>query len=1119
MDRLRRFILESAFTEDFSKAVYNALGIFEAVNINKMFLIQAAGSPDAFREVKNKVNTVWADAHMDGIVRGGNVIQKLFNFLYLMEIRQPGFVNSELMTKIHDVAIHGSLEQKFLSKVDSDTPPDKAMAILDEAKSSAAQAAKAYPDLTDEEEKIWNRVKVYHEFPDGFRWVYAVDSSGKITSYIPSRVTGKTMNHCGNSPRAGSDDQYWELRDARGKAYLTVILNRDGEIEESKSWGNQVSKYRQQILPYVKWFLKDKQVTGVGPRYDTGYATHMNFGVKDFIGDDPEFIDYVLENKDSLIGNAESRILFWQTAIKEGFVTVEDLKQAYMSGITRSAFFKEIPGLSQYSDSAKFKIRDGQYDPPDSLFGANSFAVLCAACSGNPFSEAELIDLISTKKLKLEVFANYSIKLLTPEIQEAFVRADGHNLDTLIDISNQVAAFKVSPTLWRALMPTEEEISHIGDMPDAKNEELLDRCARLMRMVGDANPPSKMAGVAQELMTNEPFLTYVYAIIVMSPDDFSDTFIRHRYSLNPISFYEMLSNMLSKYSDMPLPAGYAKMHASLLASFFGRYPESFERNDYDMQTYHLRWETILSSDNSIGKPRNDALLSQYTDSMISTMLRSNGLDDKYERIKSHVGMLCQAFTCERIAAIGAGMGIKQNVATIGAMATTMPKTTELGELARSVVYDYFYSKRPNVDCYIWEDDSGTGYLHNPIHIIVFDLLIHWDAMIRLLDWDDERTYKAMKRIVCNFRNYELDVPKDELERVLVYFVNEMSEPGHMKYTSEIWRYRIYNGSFPRELMTLVLKYGIENEKISSFFRAMVDVDWENDGGSDYVGAWSIYTIPFEEWEDEYSKHGFDFVNGYILQVPADTMYENEFIPNFICDKLLHKAWGGIQELIQKVQGTRRKGCLAKTISKRIIDDTFPLDGPDGERLFNILYDNRMINAEAYRAVMGRREDRGAVAVDNLETVLNVNKAFSSIQRMDTLPELMAATFTYLVDTLYANMGDGRYRWKVDENAHEEAYMVGALSAKLASKATVGMVPKAIKKLYDDGIVDKIRDFPAANRAACDTPNKPKSKITCGAIRDLNDAVYALDRVKESAFAAANKPAKAPRRKKSVAPDQ
>jgi hypothetical protein len=40
MDRMRRYILESAFPADFAKAVYNALGIFEAVNINKDFLIR-----------------------------------------------------------------------------------------------------------------------------------------------------------------------------------------------------------------------------------------------------------------------------------------------------------------------------------------------------------------------------------------------------------------------------------------------------------------------------------------------------------------------------------------------------------------------------------------------------------------------------------------------------------------------------------------------------------------------------------------------------------------------------------------------------------------------------------------------------------------------------------------------------------------------------------------------------------------------------------------------------------------------------------------------------------------------------------------------------------------------
>ena len=49
MERLRRFILESAFNAEFASALYGALGIFEAVSINKDFLLREAGSPDALR--------------------------------------------------------------------------------------------------------------------------------------------------------------------------------------------------------------------------------------------------------------------------------------------------------------------------------------------------------------------------------------------------------------------------------------------------------------------------------------------------------------------------------------------------------------------------------------------------------------------------------------------------------------------------------------------------------------------------------------------------------------------------------------------------------------------------------------------------------------------------------------------------------------------------------------------------------------------------------------------------------------------------------------------------------------------------------------------------------------
>lgn len=1115
MERLRRFILESAFSEDFSKAVYNALGIFEAVNINKMFLIQAAGGPDELRAVKERVNGAWADAHMDGVVRGGNLIQKLFNFLYLMEIRQPGFVNNELLSKIHDVAIHGSLDQKFLSKVDSDTRPEAALAILDDAKNSAVQAAKPYPSLSAAEEKIWNRVRVYHEFPDGFKWVYAIDANGKVTSYIPSRITSQTMNHCGNEPSKKAGDEYWELRDSQGKAYLTIILNSAGQIEESKSWGNQTSKYRQQILPYVKWLLKDKKVTGVGYRYDNGYATHMNFGVKDFIGDDPEFIDYVLENKEALLGNAESRILFWQTALKEGYVTVDDLKKAYASGMSRSDFFEKIPALNEYAKTARFQIREGQRDEYNSLFGLNSFAVLCAACSGNPFTEKELIDMIRKRKLKLEVFANYSIKLLTPAIQEAFVKTDAHNMDTLIQISNQVASFHIADELWRAMMPTEEEISQLGGGNDGA---IIERCYSVLRMINEANPPSKMADTAKEVLSNKSFLRYVYTYITMPEDEGDRIFGYKLQHIGPITtIYEMLANIIGKFSDLPLPDGYEQMHRTALESYLAQPSSGAQdnRDDYDEQEYRRNWVSLIKGDNNIGRPRNETLLSHYTDTMITNMLRSNGVSSKYDHIKENLEILCNMFSCDRITELGRGMKGGRNAATLAAMATTMPKTDELAEFARRVVYEYFYKKqRGEGSGYQWEDDDP--YTHEPIHIIVFDLLIHWDAMLRILKWDDDRTYRAMQCMICKFHRDSLKVPKSELERVLNYFIGEMSS--HPEFARQAWQDATSYRSFPRALHDVIVSYGIESDVIRAFFREMAECDMRDAGESRLVGPWSIFTIPYEEWEGEYSSYGFLFVNGYVLQAPTDTMYENEFIPNFICDKLLDKNWSGIEELIQRISGAdsaRKKRCLAQRISARIVNDEFPLNGEEGEQLFNILYDGRLINAAAYRSVMGRREDRGVVTVDNIATVANVAKAFTSIQKLDTLPELIEATFKYMVDTLYENMGDGRIRWKVDENAHEEAYMIGILSAKLASKATVGNVPKAIKKLYEDGLVDRIREFPAANRAACETPNKPKSKITCGAIRDLNDAVFALDRVKDTAFAAADKPAKATRRKKSA----
>ena len=560
MERLRRFILESAFNAEFASALYGALGIFEAVSINKDFLLREAGSPDALRGVKTRVADAWAAAHMEGVVRGGNLQQKLFNFLYLMEIRRPGFVNNDVITKIHDISIHGSLEQKFLSKVDSDTQPDAALAILNQANESAVQAAKPYPSLKPSEEKIWNRVRVYHEFPDGFKWVYAINADGTVSSYMPSSITAKTMNHCGNEPSKRAGDEYWELRDSQGKAYLTVILGSGGKIEESKSWGNQPNKYRQMILPYVKWLLKDKKVTGVGHRYNHGYATHMNFGVKDFIGDDPEFIDYVLENKEELIGDSESRILFWQDALKDGYVTVDNLKDAYKSKMSLRKMMSTIPALNDYAETAKFRI------PDESVFGYNSFAVICAACSGNPFTEDELKEMIADGTLTLEVFANYNIRHLTPEIQTAFVKANPGNLQKLIEISNQVASFKVANDLWRVLLPSEAEIMA---RDNKSTGSLITRCDHLIDMLENANPPAKMADAAKEIMGNRAFIKFVYRVMTMTNERYRAIMGDYNDSLMPAACYERIGIILGKYPDLSLPGNFAAVHAKVLDSHLG----------------------------------------------------------------------------------------------------------------------------------------------------------------------------------------------------------------------------------------------------------------------------------------------------------------------------------------------------------------------------------------------------------------------------------------------------------------------------------------------------------------------------------------------------------------------
>ena len=1098
MESLRRFILESAFTPDFAKAVYDAIGLLEAVNINKALLVKEAGSPEAVKKIKDRVNHIWKDNRMDGVVQGNNLLQKLMNFLYLMEIRQDGFVDRDLLQQIHDVAIHGSLEQRFLSNVNSDTTPEQAMEILGAANESARQSAKPYPDLSPSEEKIWNRVRVYHEFPDGFKWVYAVDAHGKVSGYMPSSITDKTMHHCGNQPSNKSGNEYWELRDNTGKAYLTVILNEHGQIEESKSWGNQTNKYRVKILPYVKWFLKDQKVTGVGYRYDFGYAADKNFGVKDFIGDDPEFIDYVIENKEELIGATESRILFWKDAIDQGFVTVDDLKKAYMDGMRLSKFLDAIPGLDEFSKTAKFQIKSTRADPADSIFGANSFSVLCAVCNGNPFTLEEITKLIDDERLSLEVFANYNIRLLTPEIQAAFVRKNPHNLDKLIEISNQVASFKVASDLWLSLLPTEEEVAHV---PSKADSGILDRCKRLINLVVNAHPPSKMADTAEAMMQNVPFLKYIYGVMSLSDRQYERRFERWSGD-TPGNIYMNFATIIGNYPDMQLPNAFTKIHKKCIRSLLVEVGADTEG--------HLNLQRILSGDKQIGSPRNEPLLAHYSDDILGHCLQMLNTVDEYSRIKDILSMMCEMFTPGRIKGIVAELG-ERSPAVAGALCVLLPADEMSEEFARTTVNTFVYDKKSN-GRYAWSNKT-YGWERNADHPdVVMDIMLRYPGLFEGLDWTRDEPYMATARLLREMSDYDIKIDKDSITRIVLFYIGKMSENNKLAYKVCQDSGAYGSKGLLRSMQALITSYNIDDPIVSEFYRTQAELSLSNHPDQDVVGAWKMFTIPFEEWESEFARFEFTFITHYVLLVPTDTMIANQFITDFVCDKLLESNdENGIMEFVRMLSydyNRAKKSNLTKIISRRIVEDRFPLS----DSLFNRLYDARMINAEAYRAVMGRREDRGAMTVEDTPTAANVLKAFNSIQKLDTLPELIAATFKYLTDTIYENMGDGRFRWKVDENCGEEVGILSALSSKLASKSTTGKIPLAIKKLFDDGIVARLEKFESANRQACETPGKPKSKITCSSVSDINEAVWSLNRDKDAVFAAAAKASAAPKRK-------
>ncbi len=1044
MDRMRRYILESAFPADFAKAVYNALGIFEAVNINKDFLIREAGSPEQFAAAKGAVQTLWKADNMDAQLNQKSA-QKVLNILYLMEIRKPGFTDPGKLHAIHDLYLHNMLDTKFLNAVNSDTTPEQAEEALTNAVEHQEQQQKAYPNLSASEEEIWNRVKVYHEFPDGFKWVYAVDEHGKIASHIPSNVTGKTMNHCGNAPRADSDDQYWELRDANGKAYLTIILNKDGELEESKSWGNQASKYRREIQPYVKWFLMDK-VTGVGRRYDYGYSTHTNYGMKDFIGDDPEFVNYVIDFKPALLGNTEEKILFWQGAVEAGIVSKDQMKQLFIKDLEIDELLDQ-PQFKEYTKSSKFKYDKDGSCYSSSVFGANRFEVLCASCGGCPFTQEELKKCILEDDIDFEEFVNYDIHLLTPEMQHAFVQRNPRYFDSIINLSEQVAAFKVDEKLVDAL------IEPLRNGPAYTT-------SRLLQYLACSNPPDKVHQCAHDVIENETIMDNVFRGY--------DTTSGRKRMLN------MVFPILARFSDLKILPVLKNVFAEVVLSAVSKTADTYTRCHYPSE--------MMTGAFSLGAERGyEFIKSVSPENIVSVITPTN--DDDFDDTMTKTGNAAKLrklygpeYECTKFVNNRARLLYMLNLSKEGVTVPGMENiASSVADKVKKIVHGKIHD--PDRDVYSTyllglSANPDTCDLLEPGELSVFMCLCRQNGSYQVLT--KQGTPAIYQRCFDDIRYVNAHPDKNVIRRYARLCLFDMLD-------------QITGGSPTPEFDELL--------RDSLYMRATLvgqcsnDEYWNDmDGCFSYLVRNKFITLPVEEWPKWAKLLGGDnFIKWYIACINPDALYEDELAMGCIIRYITgHDMFCSDTELAQPgtvkndvdsaINGmfdnvtwaTRNRLCkvIAAKISPKVEEGQLYISAD----VLKCLGEYGMINPKAYRKALEMSVSGASGEVGN-DAEISENEVWKLI-RSPMLPRL-------IYNTLVNNFNKYKEHKFTKDREYTEERLCASKFINMANnvydKCDYYQVMRAVNLLEESGSLKQMDDFAKKIDAACELDYKKRWK--------------------------------------------
>lgn len=362
--------------------------LYEAVNINKDYLLKlVGGDSNKLKSIKDSVGDIISKASTGFSQSAFPEKSKIWLTNLLTKLAISEQLPQNTSSFIHDIIVDGKFG--ILLKLNSDSMVSDLEEVMRSYRVSRMTNSKA--KLTKEEECIWLRVKLFHEFDDGYKWVNAVDANGELAGFIPSNVTFKTMNHCGNTPSVQPGDVYYGLRDSNDTEYLSVIVDSEGKIRESKGHSNK--RPTNDVKKYVQWLMKHDNVKGTN--YGAGYARHMNYGVSYMTGDE-EFMSYVKDNKPSLVDENEKLIIELKKSLDSGHVSKDDVVR-------------------------KFYARKD--------FESFSFEQLIGILGENPFSSSEMIELIKEGKLNCVEVGNAGKEYLTVEIQHAFI----DNLDALAD--------------------------------------------------------------------------------------------------------------------------------------------------------------------------------------------------------------------------------------------------------------------------------------------------------------------------------------------------------------------------------------------------------------------------------------------------------------------------------------------------------------------------------------------------------------------------------------------------------------------------------------------------------------------------------------------------------------